>query len=85
MLDNFLWNEAALHYDAYSTVGFDYKRFVNATHLEMCGISDAEVDSKTNVQNEKDPSGQMCLEGDPGAPGAIMADSFYSQVGKLIY
>ena len=49
-LDNFLWNETAQHYNAYSTVGFDYEKFVNATHLDVCGISDAGTDSKTDVQ-----------------------------------
>jgi hypothetical protein len=81
-LDNFLWNETAQHYNAYSTVGFDYERFVNATHLEVCGISDAGADSKTDAQDE-DPAGQTCLEGDPANPGAIMVDSFYSQVGNM--
>ena len=81
-LDNFLWNKTAEHYNAYSTIGFDYKRFVNATHLEVCSISDVGVDSKTDAQDEEDPSGQTCLEGDPATPGAIMADSFYSQVGN---
>ena len=83
-LDNFLWNETAQHYNAYSTVGFDYEKFVNATHLEVCGISDAGANSKTDTQDdhEEDTAGQMCLEGDPATPGAIMADSFYSQVGN---
>ena len=81
-LDNFLWNETAQYYNAYSNVGFDYERFVNATHLEVCGISDAGADSKMDVQDEEDPAGQMCLEGNPATPGAIMADSFYSQVGN---
>jgi hypothetical protein len=78
-LDNFLWNETAQYYNAYSTVDFDFERFVNATHV--CGISDAGADSKTDAQDE-DPTGQTCLEGDPATPGAIMADSFYSQVGN---
>ena len=83
-LDNFLWNETAQHYNAYSTVGFDYERFVNATHLDVCGISDAGADSKMDAQDEEleDPSGRTCLDGDPATPGAIMADSFYSQVGN---
>ena len=84
-LDHFLWNETAQYYNAYSNVDFDYERFVNATHLEVCGISDAgapAVDSKRDSQDEEDPSGQTCLEGDPAIPGAIMADSFYSQVGN---
>ena len=82
-LDHFLWNETAQYYNAYSTVDFDYERFVDATHLEVCG-SDAgapAVDSKRGSQDEN-PSGQTCLEGDPATPGAIMADSFYSQVGN---
>ena len=81
-LDNFLWNETAQHYNAYSTVDFDYKKFVNESHLEVFNISDAGADSKMDAQDEEDPAGQMCLEGDPATPGAIMADSFYSQVGK---
>ena len=81
-LDNFLWNETAQHYNAYSTVGFDYENFVNATHLKVCNISDAEADSKTDAQDKKNSDGQTCLEGDPVTQGAIMADSFYSQVGN---
>ena len=83
-LDNFLWNETAQYYNAYSNVGFDYEKFVNETHLEVCSISDAGADSKTDAQDEEIPEGQMCLEGDPATPGAIMADSFYSQVGNTI-
>ena len=81
-LDNFLWNETAQYYNAYSTVGFDYEKFVNETHLEVCSVSDAGTDTKTDAQDEENPEGQMCLEGDPANPGAIMADSFYSQVGN---
>ena len=81
-LDNFLWNETAQYYNAYSTVGFDYEKFVTETHLEVCSISDAGADSKMDAQDEDDSAGQMCLQGDPATPGAIMADSFYSQVGN---
>ena len=82
-LDNFLWNKTTQHYNAYSTFGFDYEKLVNATHLEVCGhgVSDAGADNKTDAQDEN-PAGQMCLEGDPASPGAIMTDSFYSQVGN---
>lgn len=84
-LDHFLWNETAQYYNAYSTVDFDYERFVNATHLEVCGVSDAgapTVDSKKDAKDDEDQSGQTCLEGNPATPGAIMTDSFYSQVGN---
>ena len=81
-LDNFLWNETAQYYNAYSTIGFDYEKFVSETHLEECSVSDTGTDSKMGAQNEENPEGQMCLEGDPANPGAIMADSFYSQVGN---
>ena len=82
-LDNILWNKTAQYYNAYSTVGFDYKKFVNATHLEVFNISDARAGSKTDAQDKKNSAGQTCLEGDPATPGAIMADSFYSQVGNI--
>ena len=81
-LDNFLWNETAQYYNAYSTVGFNYEKFVNETHLEECSVLHAGADSKTDAQDEEDPARQICLEGDPANPGAIMADSFYSQVGN---
>ena len=64
-------------------MAFDYEKFANATHLEVCGISDdgvPSVDSKGDAQDEENPSGQTCVEGNPATPGAIMADSFYSQV-----
>ena len=79
-LDNFLWNETAQYYNAYSTAGFDYEKFVNETHLELCSALDAGADNKTDAQDEEDSAGQKCLEGDPANPGAIMADSFYAQV-----
>ena len=81
-LDDFLWNDTAQYYNAYSTVGFDYEKFVTETHLEVCSTLDAGADSKTDAQDEEDPAGHMCLQGDPATPGAIMADSFYSQVGN---
>ena len=84
-LDLFLWNETAQYYNAYTTLNFDYERFVNATNLEVCDISGdgaPAVDGERGAQDEKDPSGRTCLEGDPATPGAIMADSFYAQVGN---
>lgn len=86
-LDRFLWNETAQYYNAYSTANFDYERFVNATHLEVCGTSDdgaRAVDGESDAQDEKDPLGwTSCLEGAPATPGAIMTDSFYAQVGNI--
>ena len=82
-LDYFLWNETAQYYNAYTNTGFDYDKFVNATHLKLCGTSDgaARADSKGGARGRKDPGGRICVEGDPTSPGAIMTDSFYSQVG----
>ena len=85
-MDYFLWNETAQYYNAYSNVDFDYQKFVNATHLKLCGTSDeaagALADNKGGAQEEEDPAGRECVEGDPTTPGAIMTDSFYSQVGN---
>ena len=72
-MDSFLWNETAQYYNAYTNMGFDYEKFVNATHLKLCG-----------TQEEGDPTGWECVEGDPATPGAIMTDSFYSQVGNTV-
>lgn len=83
-LDHFLWNETSQYYNAYSNEDFDYEMFASATHLEVCGISDdgaPAVLSKGDTQDKEIPSGQTCVEGKPATPGAIMADSFYSQVG----
>ena len=88
-MDHFLWNETAQYYNAYTNMGFDYEKFVNATHLKLCGTSDEAAsalgDSKGGgAQEEEDPTGQECVEGDPATPGAIMTDSFYSQVGNTV-
>ena len=77
-LDHFLWNETAQYYNAYTNKGFDYEKFVNATHLKLCGTSH---EAAHDTRKEEDP-GRLCVEGDPSTPGAIMTDSFYSQVGK---
>ena len=84
-LDYFLWNETAQYYNAYTNTGFDFDKFANATHLKICGTSDKVVraDSKGDARGGKDPGGQPCVEGDPTTPGAIMTDSFYSQVGGI--
>ena len=84
-LDHFLWNETVQYYNAYSNVAFDYERFAEATHMEVCGTSNdgaPGVDSKGDMQDEGNLSGQTCVEAKPATPGAIMADSFYSQVGN---
>ena len=83
-LDYFLWNETAQYYNAYTNTGFDLDKFVNTTHLKICGTSDkaARADSKEGARGEEDPGGRPCVEGDPTTPGAIMTDSFYSQVGE---
>ena len=85
-MDSFLWNETAQYYNAYTNMGFDSEKFVSATHLKLCGTSDEAAsaldDSKGGAQEEEDPTGWECVEGDPATPGAIMTDSFYSQVGN---
>ena len=81
-LDYFLWNETAQYYNAYTTEGFDYEKFY---HVKICGTSDeaAHADSKVGARGGKDPGGRPCVRGDPTTPGAIMTDSFYSQVGGI--
>jgi len=75
-LDHFLWNETAQYYNAYSTMDFDYESFVQATGLEVCSYP--ESGRRTTVSSGAQET--MCVEGNPATPGAIMADSFYSQV-----
>ena len=86
-LDQFLWNETSQYYNAYSTMGFDYETFVNATGMEVCGYPEngTHTIDRSDAQEKRrgNTTEQICVEGNPATPGAIMADSFYSQVGKL--
>ena len=83
-LDHFLWNETAQYYNAYSIMDFDYESFVEATGLEVCGYPESgkhtTVSSGARETRRRETSQQTCVEGNPATPGAIMADSFYSQV-----
>ena len=85
-LDKHLWNETAQYYNAYSTEGFDYEMYVNATGLEMCGYSSenrTHTIDRSHIHAKRRVTDQICVEGNPATPGAIMTDSFYSQVGKI--
>lgn len=87
-MDSFLWNETAQYYNAYTNMGLDYEKFVNATQLKLCGTSNEAAsplaDSKGDARKEEDPGGRECVDGNPATPGAIMTDSFYSQVGNIV-
>ena len=62
----------------------EYESFVEATGLEVCGCPESgrrTTDSSGDQETRRrETSEQTCVEGNPATPGAIMADSFYSQV-----
>eukprot|EP00731_Ephydatia_muelleri_P017922 Em0010g1020a len=67
-LDQYLWNEAAQYYNAYTVdEGFDYERYRNSTNLTLCLYESGRNEEK-------------CVLGDPNSPGPLMSDSFYAQV-----
>ena len=83
MLDNFLWNETAQYYNAYSTADeFIYENFVSESGVELCDYGQYDVPADSEHVLRRRRKSLPCLEGRPTSPGAVMADTFYAQVNE---